>query len=180
MLTQQYQADAIMPEFDITLARGLTYYTGAIFEVKPLGVKMGSIAGGGRYDNLTGVFGYEGVSGVGISFGVDRIYDVMEELKLFPADNQITTKALLINFGAETQPYALKTLAALRQANIPAELYPTAAKMNKQFSYAEKKHIPFVIFAGTDEAKNTTLTVKEVAQGSQQTITLQQAIEMMA
>jgi len=178
-LTQQYQPNAIMPEFDITLARGLTYYTGAIFEVKPLGVKMGSIAGGGRYDNLTGVFGYEGVSGVGISFGVDRIYDVMEELDLYPIDNQMTTRALIVNFGADTMPYALKTLNSLRQAGVASELYPTAAKMNKQFTYAEKKRIPFVVFTGSDEEKNNTLTLKDVAQGSQQTVTLTQALEII-
>lgn len=155
-------------EFDITLARGLNYYTGCIFEVKSKDVSIGSICGGGRYDNLTGVFGMPGVSGVGISFGADRIYDVMNELKTFPAEAIKSSQVLIARFGAETLEYDLKILALLRNAGISARLYPEEAKMKKQFAYADALDIPFVIISGTDEMATGVVTLKNMKNGEQE------------
>jgi histidyl-tRNA synthetase len=147
-------------ELDITLARGLNYYTGCIFEVKTNEVAMGSIGGGGRYDDLTGMFGLKDLTGVGISFGADRIYDVLEELNLFPASAAQGTKVLISNFDEVAEMYALPILQQLRTANISAELYPAAAKLKKQMSYADAKKIPYVILIGDDEMNSGLLTFK--------------------
>ncbi|MFN2394581.1 MAG: histidine--tRNA ligase [Bacteroidales bacterium] len=155
-------------ELDLTLARGLNYYTGAIIEVKANDVAMGSICGGGRYDDLTGIFGLPDVSGVGISFGADRIYDVMQELGLFPDDVLTFSKALLVNFGADEQKYAQMILFKLRDAGISCELYPEAAKMKKQMQYADKNQIPFVIIIGKNEMETGKLAVKNMKTGEQE------------
>jgi histidyl-tRNA synthetase len=154
-------------ELDITLARGLNYYTGAIFEVKATGVQMGSICGGGRYDDLTGIFGLKGVSGVGISFGADRIYDVMTELQVFPEDAMQSTKVLFANFGEAEEKQCMKLLRQLRDAGINAEIYPESAKMKKQFKYADDKHIPFVAIVGEEEMKTGVVSLKHMASGEQ-------------
>lgn len=155
-------------ELDITLARGLNYYTGAIFEVKAnAGSLNSSICGGGRYDDLTGIFGLSNMSGVGISFGADRIYDVMEELNLFPESVAASTKVLFVNFGKTEEEYCLPLLTKLRESGINAELYPDASKMKKQMSYADAKKIPFVILVGEEEIKNNSLTVKNMVLGEQ-------------
>ena len=155
-------------EIDITLARGLSYYTGAIFEVKVMGSAIGSISGGGRYDNLTGTFGLEGVAGVGFSFGLDRIYDVMEEQNLFPAQTQSTTKVMISNFDKESQDYALPLLRKMRQMGIRAEIYPQSSKLDKQLKYANKKQIPFVVLIGSEEIKSQTFTLKNMQASSQE------------
>lgn len=155
-------------ELDITLARGLNYYTGCIFEVKTNEVAMGSIGGGGRYDDLTGMFGLKDLTGVGISFGADRIYDVLEELNLFPASAAQGTKVLISNFDEVAEIYALPILQQLRTANISAELYPSAAKLKKQMSYADSKNIPYVILIGADEMDSGLLTLKDMESGDQQ------------
>ncbi len=158
-------------EVAITLARGLNYYTGAIFEVTaPKGVEMGSIGGGGRYDNLTSIFGLKNMSGVGISFGLDRIYLVMEQLNIFPETIVQNTKALFINFGTTEALYALQTIKKLRQAGVISELYPDAVKMGKQMSYANKRDIEFTVLTGKTEVKNKTFTVKNMKTGAQQTL----------
>ncbi|WP_109830676.1 histidine--tRNA ligase [Reichenbachiella versicolor] len=157
-------------ELDITLARGLSYYTGSIFEVKANGVKIGSICGGGRYDNLTGVFGLKDVSGVGISFGVDRIYDVLEELELFPASSDSDLQVVIVNFGEETQSASIKLLSSLRAASINAELYPDASKMKKQMTYANKRNVPFVIVIGEDEIKSGEYVLKNMLDGNQENL----------
>lgn len=161
-------------EFDIKLARGLDYYTGTIFEVSPDNTKIGAIAGGGRYDDLTGVFGLKDVSGVGISFGVDRIYDVMAALDLFPnmASLGQSTKILFVNFGKEEAAYCLKLLAQVRSIGIPAELYPDEEKVKKQMAYADKKKIPYVLLVGTEEMKNNKITVKDMKSGKQENLSL--------
>lgn len=167
---------------DTNLGRGLDYYTGSIFEVKDQSsVKIGSIAAGGRYDNLTGVFGLPGVSGVGISFGVERIYDVMEELKLFDNINLSanTTRALFINFGGDAETKSFQYLQQLRANDIPAEIYPSAEKMKKQIGYADKKGIPYAIFVGEGELKNETLQVKNLKSGEQQAYKLEEVIELL-
>ncbi len=164
-------------DFDFTLARGLSYYTGAIFEVKVNNVSIGSISGGGRYDNLTGVFGLEGVSGVGFSFGVDRIYDVMEELNLFPENQNITTQVMLVNFDKEGEKYSLKVLTQLRNAGISCELYPKSTKMKKQMNYANKKNIPFVIMIGSNEMESGQLTLKDMHLGEQHSLSIEDIIE---
>jgi histidyl-tRNA synthetase len=156
-------------ELDLTLARGLNYYTGTIFEVTARDVKIGSICGGGRYDDLTGIFGMPGISGVGVSFGADRIYDVMTELDLFPPDTASTTRALFVNFGKKEQAYCLKLLSRLRKAGINAEIYPEPAKMQKQMIYANNKNIPFVFLIGENEMNSGTLTVKNMETGEQTT-----------
>ncbi|MBW1296567.1 histidine--tRNA ligase [Aquimarina litoralis] len=162
-------------DLDVTLARGLNYYTGAIFEVSaPEGVKMGSIGGGGRYDDLTGIFGLKDVSGVGISFGLDRIYLVLEELNLFPDTVAPSTKALFINFGKEEGLYSFRTISQLRKEGVIAELYPDSAKMNKQMKYANKRQIPFVILAGTSEIENNKYTVKNMTTGTQETMNFEE------
>ncbi len=155
-------------ELDLTLARGLNYYTGAIIEVKANDVAMGSICGGGRYDDLTGIFGLPGVSGVGISFGADRIYDVMQELGLFPDDVLTFSKVLLVNFGPEDQKYTQRVLFKLRKAGISCELYPEAAKMKKQMQYADKNQIPFVIIIGKNEIETGKMAVKNMRTGEQE------------
>jgi histidyl-tRNA synthetase len=158
---------------DLTLARGLNYYTGIIFEAKaPSEIKIGSIGGGGRYDDLTGLFGVPNIPGVGISFGVDRIYDVMEELNLFPEDIEISTRALFFNMGETESLFAFGIMQQLRNNNIACELYHEFTKINKQFTYAEKKHIPFIIIIGSKEIEEGVCTVKELATGLQATVKL--------
>ena len=152
---------------DLSLARGLNYYTGTIFEVKALGVQMGSIGGGGRYDDLTGLFGVKGIAGVGISFGVDRIYDVMEELTAFPESIQKGTTALFFNTGMEEQQHVLGVAENLRSKGISCEIYHEQAKFDKQFKYAERKNIPFVVIIGSKEIEAGTALVKELASGTQ-------------
>lgn len=158
-------------EIDLTLARGLNYYTGAIFEVKALDVQIGSITGGGRYDNLTGVFGMPGVSGVGISFGADRIFDVLNQLDLYPVDSLLTTQLMFVNFGEKEEEHVLSLLGNLRSWGIRAEIYPDAAKMKKQMGYADAKHIPFVALVGETEIAEGKLTVKNMTTGEQQMMT---------
>ena len=159
---------------DFTLARGLNYYTGIIFEAKaPQEVKMGSIGGGGRYDDLTGLFGVPNIPGVGISFGVDRIYDVLEEMNLFPQDVQVSTKALLFNMGEVESRFAFGIMQQLRSSGIACELYHEATKINKQFTYAEKKNIPFVIIIGSKEIEEKNCAVKNLATGNQETVALE-------
>ncbi|MDB2622188.1 histidine--tRNA ligase [Flavobacteriales bacterium] len=163
-------------DFDLTLARGLNYYTGSIFEVQAKGVQMGSIGGGGRYDDLTGIFGLKNMPGIGISFGLDRIYLVLEELGLFPSLEADFTQVLFVNFGEEEADYCLKSLQKLRRAGINSELYPDAAKMKKQMNYANKKGIPYVVLVGEDEMKNDLLTIKNMADGSQSKRTVDEMV----
>ena len=158
-------------ELDLTLARGLNYYTGAIFEVKALDVEIGSITGGGRYDDLTGIFGLKGMSGVGISFGADRIYDVMTQLNLFPESAMEQTRILFANFGGEDEMYSLKIARDLRAKGIKTEIYPDAAKMKKQMQYADKKQIPFVALCGETERVTGKVTVKNMQTGEQLSLT---------
>ena len=162
---------------DLTLARGLNYYTGAIFEVKALDVEMGSITGGGRYDNLTGIFGLPGLSGVGISFGVDRIYDVLNTLDLYPKDSLTTTQVLFINFGEQETAYCLPIINKVRSQGIRAEIFPDAAKMKKQMSYANAKQIPFVVLAGENEMNAGKITLKNMETGEQALMTPDELIE---
>ncbi|TXE13918.1 histidine--tRNA ligase [Seonamhaeicola algicola] len=165
-------------QLDVTLARGLNYYTGAIFEVAaPKGVKMGSIGGGGRYDDLTGIFGLKDVSGVGISFGLDRIYLVLEELNLFPEAVNKNIEVLFINFGDNEALFSLKAINKLRANGINAELYPDAAKMKKQMMHANKRNIPFVVLVGEEEINSNTYTLKNMVTGTQDKIELEQLIE---
>jgi len=166
-------------ELDLTLARGLNYYTGAIFEVKALDVEMGSITGGGRYDNLTGVFGMEGVSGVGISFGADRIYDVLNQLNLYPETSVEQTKILFVSFGEQELMYSLPWLSSLRTQGVNAEIYPEPAKMKKQMSYADNKKIPFVAIVGETEMKEGKVMLKNMKSGEQILSTLEEVIEMI-
>ena len=166
-------------DFDLTLARGLNYYTGSIFEVQAKGVQMGSIGGGGRYDDLTGIFGLKNMPGIGISFGLDRIYLVLEELNLFPSLEADYTQVLFVNFGEQEADYCLKALQKLRNAGINSELYPDAAKMKKQMNYANKKGIPYVVLVGEDEMKTGQLTVKNMNDGSQTSQTLEEMIAQL-
>ena len=159
-------------ELDLTLARGLNYYTGAIIEVKALDAEMGSITGGGRYDNLTGIFGLKGVSGVGISFGADRIYDVLTDLDLFPEDFSHSTDLLFVNFGEKESEYILPLITNLRNSGIRCELYPEASKMKKQLSYADNNKIPFVALIGENEIKNSSVTLKNMLSGEQKTVSI--------
>ena len=163
-------------QLDLTLARGLNYYTGAIFEVKALDVEMGSITGGGRYDNLTGIFGMPGLSGVGISFGADRIYDVLNTLDLYPKDSMTATQVLFINFGEKETAYCLSIINKVRARSIRAEIYPDTAKMKKQMSYANAKQIPFVALAGENEMKEGKITLKNMETGEQQMVTPEELI----
>ena len=163
-------------ELDLTLARGLNYYTGAIFEVKALDVQIGSITGGGRYDNLTGVFGMDGVSGVGISFGADRIYDVLNQLDLYPKGTENTTRLLFVNFGEKESEYVLPLLSKVREAGICAEIYPDAAKMKKQMAYANSKAVPFVAIAGENEMNEGKVTLKNMSTGEQALLTVEEMI----
>jgi histidyl-tRNA synthetase len=159
-------------ELDLTLARGLNYYTGAIIEVKSKDVNIGSICGGGRYDNLAGVFGMEGVSGVGISFGADRIYDVLNQLNLFDDTRVSSTEVLIVNFGDNEIQYAMKIHDQLHLLEVRSELYPDPVKLKKQMSYADSKKIPYIIIAGEDEIKSNTITIKTMSSGEQKKITL--------
>ena len=163
-------------ELDLTLARGLNYYTGAIFEVKALDVQIGSISGGGRYDNLTGVFGMDGMSGVGISFGADRIYDVLNQLDLYPKDVVNGTQLLFVNFGEGEAAYALPILQQVREAGIRAEIYPDSTKMKKQMSYANSKAIAFVAIIGENEMKEGKVTLKNMATGEQSLVSPEELI----
>ena len=164
---------------DLTLARGLNYYTGAIFEVKALDVEMGSITGGGRYDNLTGIFGLPGLSGVGISFGVDRIYDVLNTLDLYPKDSLTTTQVLFINFGEQETAFCLPIINKVRSCGIRAEIFPDAAKMKKQMSYANAKQIPFVVLAGENEMNAGKVTLKNMETGDQSLLSTEELIERL-
>ena len=166
-------------ELDITLARGLNYYTGCIFEVKTNEADMGSIGGGGRYDDLTGMFGLKDLTGVGVSFGADRIYDVLEELNLFPASTEAGTKVLISNFDAEAEKYALPILQQFRNAGISAELYPSSAKLKKQMAYADAKNIPHVILIGGDEIASGELTLKEMKSGEQKKMTFLAILDLL-
>jgi histidyl-tRNA synthetase len=167
-------------QLDLTLARGLSYYTGAIFEVKALDTPMGSISGGGRYDNLTGIFGMPGLSGVGISFGVDRIYDVLNALDLYPKDSLQTTQVLFINFGEKETAYCLPIINKVRAKGIRAEIYPDSAKMKKQMSYANAKQIPFVALAGENEMQAGKITLKNMETGDQQMLSPDELIERLS
>ena len=167
-------------DLDLTLARGLNYYTGAILEVKALDVAIGSITGGGRYDNLTGVFGMEGVSGVGISFGADRIYDVMNQLELYPKESIHTTKVMFVNFGDREALHSLKIIGELRKAGISAELFPSSDKMKKQMSYANSHSIPFVAIIGEQEMTDNTIALKNMITGEQKTVTAEELKEILA
>lgn len=166
-------------DLDLTLARGLNYYTGAIFEVKANDVTIGSITGGGRYDNLTGIFGLENMSGVGISFGADRIYDVMTQLNLFPEATIDNVRVVFCNFGGDDEIYSLRQLTKLRRAGINAEMYPDPTKVKRQMQYADRRHIPYVALCGETERTTDTLTLKNMATGEQQTITLDEAIRQL-
>ena len=163
-------------ELDLTLARGLNYYTGAIFEVKALDVQIGSITGGGRYDNLTGIFGMPGLSGVGISFGADRIYDVLNTLDLYPKDAVNATQLLFINFGDKETAYCMPAVSKARVAGIRTEMYPDSAKMKKQMSYANAKHIPFVALAGENEMNEGKFTLKNMETGEQKLVSAEELI----
>lgn len=174
--TDEVGIDATL-ELDVSLARGLNYYTGTIIEVKANDVQIGSITGGGRYDNLTGVFGLEGVSGVGISFGADRIFDVLNQLNLYPTEAKNTTKVIFVNFGENEAKASLKHIKALRANGISCELYPENAKMKKQMGYANDNKIPYVAIVGETELANNTITVKCMATGEQQQLTIDEMIE---
>jgi len=166
-------------EFDFTLARGLSYYTGIIFEARALNVKIGSIGGGGRYDNLTGVFGMPDVSGVGFSFGIDRIYDVMEELELFDTQQLSSTKVLIANFEENAEKFALRILSKIRNAGINAEIYPDVVKLKKQLNYANKKNIPYVLIIGPDELKKAVFTLKNMDSGEQAELSAEELIQKL-
>ena len=164
-------------EIDLTLARGLNYYTGAIFEVKANDVEMGSISGGGRYDNLTGVFGLQGLSGVGISFGADRIYDVLNQLDLYPKETVNATKILFVCFGDAEIAYSMPLVKEVRNAGIPAEIYPTPSKMKKQLGYADSKNIKYVAIVGSDEMEQKKVTLKNMETGEQEMLAVSDVIE---
>lgn len=166
-------------ELDLTLARGLNYYTGAIFEVKAKDVQIGSITGGGRYDNLTGVFGVDGLSGVGISFGADRIYDVLNQLELYPSDLMQATKVLFAVFGSEELKFAIECAKEMRAAGIPVEVYPEPVKMKKQMSYADAKNIPFVAIIGETEMAEKKVMLKNMESGNQTLCSVQEVIQMV-
>ncbi len=166
-------------ELDLTLARGLNYYTGAIFEVKAKNTEMGSICGGGRYDDLTGIFGLPNVSGVGVSFGAERIYDVLTAKNLFPAKSAETTKVLFVNFGAAEEAYCLPVLAEIRKKGINAEIFPDSAKMQKQMTYANKKAVPFVVLAGESEIQAEKFTLKNMTTGEQSSVSSEELIKIL-
>ena len=166
-------------ELDLTLARGLNYYTGCIFEVKALDVEIGSITGGGRYDNLTGIFGLPGLSGVGISFGADRIYDVLNQLELYPATTAASVDLLFINFGEAEAAHCLKLARATREAGIATEVFPDAAKMKKQMNYANARQIPFVALVGESEMEQNLIALKNMTSGEQQQVSLEQLIQLI-
>ena len=171
--------DSAELDFDLTLARGLNYYTGSIFEVEAKGVDIGSVGGGGRYDDLTGVFGLNDLPGIGISFGLDRIYLVMEELDVFPSLQADFTQVLFVNFGNNEADYCFKALTELRKLGINSELYPDAVKMKKQMNYAHKKGIPFVVLVGEDEISSDLLTVKNMKEGTQSQLNLHGLIKLL-
>ena len=166
-------------ELDLTLARGLNYYTGAIFEVKALDVEIGSISGGGRYDNLTGVFGMPGVSGVGISFGADRIYDVLNQLDLYPKEAVNSTRLLFVNFGEAEAAFSMKVMAQARKAGINSEVFPDNTKMKKQMAYANAKQIPFVAIVGESELAEQKLTLKDMTSGEQKLVTPEELLQLV-
>ncbi|MGV3629868.1 MAG: histidine--tRNA ligase [Bacteroidota bacterium] len=166
-------------EFDVTLARGLNYYTGAIFEVKANNVNMGSICGGGRYDDLTGLFGMKGMSGVGISFGADRIYDVLNELGLFPKETEQGLTLMFVNFGEKEQDYCFKAVYTLREAGIDCELYPTASKTQKQMKYANDRKVAYVALVGENELEKGIISLKHMESGQQEEITLETLVEKL-
>lgn len=163
-------------DIDVTLARGLNYYTGAIFEVEAKDVSIGSIGGGGRYDDLTGIFGFENMSGVGISFGFDRICIVLEALDLFPRFTEKGTQVLFVNFGKDEANYCLNLLKKLRSEGIKSEIYPSATKMKKQMQYADRKNVEYVLLVGENEMRTNTLTVKNMIDGSQKNVTFEQLL----
>jgi histidyl-tRNA synthetase len=167
-------------ELDLTLARGLNYYTGAIFEVKSIDEAIGSVCGGGRYDDLTGVFGMPGISGVGISFGAERIYDVMTRLNLFPGESRLLTKVLFINFGSREEEYILPVIGALRRKGIHSEVYPEPDKMKKQMNYANRKEIPYVVLAGEEELRQQKFTLKDMRTGEQTPVTAGELIKILS
>ena len=167
-------------ELDLTLARGLNYYTGAIMEVKACDVEMGSICGGGRYDNLTGIFGKEGLSGVGISFGADRIYDCLEQLNLFPEELSSQTDVLFVNFGEKESLFAQKTARMLREEGVKAEVYPDNAKLKKQMNYANDRHIRFVVLAGEEEIRQSKVSLKDMLTGEQQSIPVEEIVSRIS
>jgi len=177
-----HQSNACSVGIDITLARGLNYYTGIIAEVvcNHADIKMGSLGGGGRYDDLTGLFGLKGVSGVGVSFGIDRIYDVMEELKLFPDEYRTGTRVLIINFGEESEAYSLNLLHKLRNAGVSTEFYPDSTKFDKQMKYSNKRGIPFVVMPGEEERKQNLVSLKNLNSGTQVMVTVDEAIAMVS
>lgn len=166
-------------ELDLTLARGLNYYTGAIIEVKALDVQIGSITGGGRYDNLTGIFGLEGISGVGISFGADRIFDVLNQLGLYPEESIKGTQVLFVNFGQKEEEYILPLAMRMRRSGIPTEIYPEAAKMQKQLKYADANRIPYVSIIGEDEIKEGKLTLRNMISGEQKKLSVEECIGLL-
>ncbi len=165
--------------FDLTLARGLNYYTGAIIEVAAKDMQIGSICGGGRYDDLTGIFGLPDVSGVGISFGADRVYDVMNELELFPPESSASSKIMLVNFGEDEEKHCLQVLKKLREVGIASELYPESAKMKKQMKYADQKSIPSVLLIGAEEMETGLYTYKDMISGEQQKVNINQLLEIL-
>ncbi len=167
-------------ELDLTLARGLNYYTGAIFEVKAKEMEMGSICGGGRYDDLTGIFGLPDVSGVGVSFGAERIYDVLNQLDLYPKESLETTKVMFVNFGEKEENYCLPVLAKLRKSGINAEIFPDSGKMKRQMNYANKKEIPFVVLAGNNEMEAQKFTLKNMTSGEQQLVSGEELINVLS
>jgi histidyl-tRNA synthetase len=175
-----YEPAGLQIELDLCLARGLNYYTGAIFEVKALDVQIGSITGGGRYDNLTGIFGMPGVSGVGISFGADRIYDVLAELDLYPDNLQSTTQLLFATFGEAELLYSLSWAKALREKGFCVEVYPEPTKMKKQMGYADAKKIPFVAIVGGDEMAAGKVMLKNMITGEQKLSTIEECIEALS
>ena len=179
-LLKNYHSDDDHVEFDISLARGLSYYTGCIFEVKINNVAIGSVSGGGRYDNLTQAFGdKENLSGVGFSFGVDRLYDAMEELRAFPKDAQVSSKVLICHFDEESMRYGLGIVSRLRLSGIATEIYPDATKLKKQLDFANKKNIPFTIVIGSEEMKTGLLPCKDMNKGEQEKLTIEQVIEKL-
>lgn len=167
-------------ELDLTLARGLNYYTGAIIEVKALDVQIGSITGGGRYDNLTGIFGLSGVSGVGISFGADRIFDVLNQLDLYPKDSIQNTQVLFVNFGEKEEAHILPLILKMRQERISTEIFPESAKMKKQMSYADSNKIPYVAIVGENEINENKITLKDMTSGEQKSLTLEECISILS
>ena len=166
-------------ELDLTLARGLNYYTGCIFEVKALDVQIGSITGGGRYDNLTGIFGLPGLSGVGISFGADRIYDVLNQLDLYPQEATSATRLLFINFGEREAAHCLKLASVCRRAGIATEVYPDSVKMKKQMAYANAQQVPFVALVGETEMNEGRIALKDMLSGEQSVLSLEEVIERL-